>query len=196
MADVGYLIAGLGNPGPEYRMTRHNVGFFLIDFLADKNGLQSPVVKMKGRYCRGRLHGCSVFFVKPQTYMNRSGECIRAFADYYKIPATHILVLHDDIDLAPGRIKIVAKGGTGGHNGIRSIAQHLGTTEFSRIKVGIGRPEFDDRGHGQPVERYVLSKFSDLELKLFNERADLVEEAVDLFIKQGVVECMNCINGR
>lgn len=196
MADLGFLLVGLGNPGREYHLTRHNIGFFFIDLVAGGYGWQVDTLKMQGMFCRGSVLGRQVFFVKPQTYMNRSGECVRSFVEYFKIPPEHILVLHDDIDLCAGRIKIVGKGGAGGHNGVRSIAHHLGSQVFARMKIGIGRPVVNAEGHGQPVDQFVLSKMTEAELLLFRQRQNLVEEAIALFVREGVAVCMNRINGR
>lgn len=196
MTDSRFLLVGLGNPGREYDLTRHNIGFFFIDFLAALHGWQADSLKMQGLYCQGRAFGAHVFMVKPQGYMNRSGECVRAFTDYFKISKEHILVLHDDIDLQAGRIKVVKKGGAGGHNGIRSIIQHIGAQDFARMKIGIGRPAVNAEGAGQPVDRFVLSHMSDEELHLFDQRKSLVEEAVRLFIHEGIDVCMNQVNGR
>jgi len=190
------LFAGLGNPGREYHLTRHNVGFFFIDYLASRQGWQADALKMQGLYCQGRAYGAQIFLVKPQTFMNRSGECIRSFVDYFKIPLEHLLVLHDDIDLPAGRIKLVSGGGAGGHNGVRSIVQHIGMKEFGRMKIGIGRPLAPPEGGGQPVDKFVLSRMSDAELRVFEQRQPLVEEAVDLFVREGIGFCMNRINGR
>ncbi|RUM36198.1 MAG: aminoacyl-tRNA hydrolase, partial [Desulfobulbus sp.] len=140
--------------------------------------------------------GVSLLLVKPQTFMNKSGLSVARFADFYKIEPDRILVIHDDLDLPSGRIKVVARGGAGGHNGIRSIISHLGMSDFTRLKIGIGRPSRNDRGQGIPVDRYVLSSFSDAELSLFNDRLSLIDEAIDLLLAKGVVECMNSINGR
>ncbi|MDD2467353.1 MAG: aminoacyl-tRNA hydrolase, partial [Desulfobulbus sp.] len=128
--------------------------------------------------------------------MNRSGQSVRAFIDYFKISLTRVLVLHDDIDLGAGRIKVVGKGGAGGHNGIRSIAQHLGTSDFARMKIGVGRPVLNDQGQGQPVDQFVLSRMGADEIDLFEKRQNIVEEAVELFICNGIDRCMNRINGR
>ena len=196
MAESRFLLAGLGNPGREYHLTRHNIGFFFIDYLAGQQGWQVDTLKMQGRFCQGRYLGAQLFFLKPQTYMNRSGECVRGFLDYYKIPLEHLLVLHDDIDLQAGRIKLVSKGGAGGHNGIRSIIQHVGTQDFSRIKIGIGRPLLDSDGKGQLVEHFVLSRMDHEELSLFEQRQSLMEEAISLFIQEGIQVAMNKINGR
>jgi peptidyl-tRNA hydrolase, PTH1 family len=196
MAESRFLLAGLGNPGREYHLTRHNIGFFFIDYLASQHGWQVDTSKMQGCFCQGRYSGVQLFLLKPQTYMNRSGECVRSFLDYYKIPLEHLLVLHDDIDLQTGRMKLVGKGGAGGHNGIRSIIQHVGTQDFSRIKIGIGRPQLDSDGKGQPVEHFVLSRMDHEELSLFEQRQALMEEAVNLFVHEGVQVAMNKINGR
>lgn len=196
MADPRFLLAGLGNPGREYRLTRHNIGFYFIDYLADLQGWQPDTLKMQGLYCQGRAFGAQIFLVKPQTYMNRSGECVRSFIDYFKVSRQHCLVLHDDIDLGTGRIKLVSKGGAGGHNGVRSLIQHLGTQDFARMKIGIGRPAVPDGENGQPVEQFVLSRLGDAELTLFDQRKNLVAEAIELFVREGISVCMNRINGR
>lgn len=196
MADPRFLLVGLGNPGRDYHLTRHNIGFFFIDLVAGVNGWQVDTPKMQGLFCQGRVYGGQIFCVKPQTYMNRSGECIRSFVEYFKIPLSHILVLHDDIDLSAGRIKIVSKGGAGGHNGVRSIAQHLGSQMFARMKIGIGRPIVNEEGQGPPVDQFVLSKMTETELQLFRQRQGLVEEAVALFVREGIDVCMNRINGQ
>jgi PTH1 family peptidyl-tRNA hydrolase len=196
MVDSRFLFVGLGNPGREYHLTRHNIGFFFIDYLAGVHGWRADSLKMQGMFCRGPAYGGQIFLVKPQTYMNRSGECVRNFVEYFKIPLEHILVLHDDIDLSAGRIKIVSKGGAGGHNGIRSLAQHLGTQNFGRMKIGIGRPIVNEEQQGQPVDQFVLSKMTETELLLFQKKENLVEEAVSLFVREGINTCMNRINGQ
>ncbi len=192
----GYLIVGLGNPGPDYELTRHNAGFLALDHIADQQGWSLNTEKWQGICGSGRLGSERVFLVKPQTYMNRSGECVARFADFHRIGLEQILVLHDDLDLPSGKIKVTAKGGAGGHNGIRSLIQHLGSPEFVRLKIGIGRPPRNEEGQGIPVERYVLSAFSEAELELFNSRLPLINEAVELFIRHGAERCMNQINGR
>lgn len=160
VAESDFIIAGLGNPGPQYEGTRHNAGFMALDHFASSVGCLPASVKCEGRYCRQRLYGKSVILVKPETFMNRSGRSISCFARYFKVPLSNILILHDDLDLSPGRVKVVARGGAGGHNGIRSLVQHFAGSDFARVKIGIGRPERDDAGRGIPVERFVLSDFS------------------------------------
>lgn len=195
MAESRFLLAGLGNPGREYHLTRHNIGFYFIDHLADNHGWRIDTLKMQGRYCQGRYLQAQLFLLKPQTYMNRSGECVRSFLDYFKIPLEHLLVLHDDIDLSTGRIKLVSKGGGGGHNGIRSIIQHVGSQDFSRVKIGIGRPIRDADRKGQPVEQFVLSHMDHEELVLFEQRQAIIQEAITLFVREGIQAAMNRING-
>jgi PTH1 family peptidyl-tRNA hydrolase len=191
-----FLIVGLGNPGAKYELTRHNAGFLALDYFADQHGYNLNSEKWRGVYGGERLGEHRLILIKPQTFMNKSGESVARFADFHRIEPENILIIHDDLDLPPGRIKVAAKGGSGGHNGIRSLIQHLGTSDFARLKIGIGRPERDEQGRGIPVDRYVLSCFSDHDLALFNERLSLVDEAVDLFVRQGVDRCMNMINGR
>ena len=196
MKDLKYLVVGLGNPGSKYHLTRHNVGFFFVDHLAALNGLRIESAKLQGLFCQGHAFGAQILYLKPLTYMNRSGECVRAFIDYFKIGLECILVLHDDIDLIPGRIKIVSRGGAGGHNGIRSIVQHLSNQEFARMKIGVGRPAVQDDRQNQPVDKYVLAKMTEPELTLLQQRQELVQEAVEVFVRNGVDACMSRINGR
>ncbi|MBQ2250106.1 MAG: aminoacyl-tRNA hydrolase, partial [Lachnospiraceae bacterium] len=133
-----FLIAGLGNPGKEYETTRHNAGFMVIDALADKLGADVSEKKHKGLCGKAVIGGQKCILLKPQTYMNSSGESIRAAADYFKIAPEDIIIIYDDISLAPGQLRVRAKGSAGGHNGIKSIIAHLGTQEFPRVRVGVG----------------------------------------------------------
>jgi PTH1 family peptidyl-tRNA hydrolase len=196
MGDSGFLIVGLGNPGEKYALTRHNAGFLALDFFADEQGLFFNTTKWQALFSRSRYAGNPLLLVKPQTYMNRSGEAVASFADFYRISPAKILVVHDDLDLAPGKIKVVARGGAGGHNGIRSIISHLGTSDFARLKIGIGRPSRNEKGQGVPVDRYVLATFSSDERDLLQSTLGQVAEAMDLFASKGVDHCMNRINGR
>ena len=196
MTDSHYLIVGLGNPGAQYELTRHNAGFLAVDDFADQHNCTLNNEKWHGLSCSERIEEQRVLLLKPRTFMNKSGESVRSYVDFYRIPLENILVIHDDLDLARGRIKVAVNGGAGGHNGIRSLIRHLGSPEFSRLKIGIGRPERDDQGRGIPVDRYVLNTFSDEELFLFNERLALIREAISLFLQQGEGQCMNMINGR
>lgn len=136
-----------------------------------------------------------VLLVKPQSYMNRSGYCVRALADYFDVDMSRLIVVHDDLDLAPGRVKVVSGGGAGGHNGIRSIIAALGSDQFARVKIGIGRPA-DHGVAGMPVDRFVLSPLGKSELELFCQRKDLVTEALEIFLEKGVQHSMQQINGK
>ncbi|RWX47177.1 peptidyl-tRNA hydrolase, PTH1 family [Candidatus Electrothrix marina] len=196
MADSLSLIIGLGNPGAKYELTRHNAGFLALDNFADQHNCTLNNEKWNGLFCSERIDGQRVILLKPLTFMNKSGESVIRFVDFHQIPRKNIMVIHDDLDLARGKIKVAAQGGAGGHNGIRSLIQHLGSPAFSRLKIGIGRPERDDKGRGIPVDRYVLGNFTDEELSLFNDRLALLHEAISLFLEQGVDKCMNMINGR
>jgi PTH1 family peptidyl-tRNA hydrolase len=196
MADSLSLIIGLGNPGTQYELTRHNAGFLALDDFADQQHCALNNEKWNGLFCSERIEGRRVILLKPLTFMNKSGESVIRFVDFHQIPLENILVIHDDLDLDRGKIKVAAKGGAGGHNGIRSLIQHLGSPDFSRLKIGIGRPERDEKGRGIPVDRYVLGNFTDEELSLFNDRLAQVHEAISLFLEQGVDRCMNRINGR
>ena len=196
MASERLLIVGLGNPGSPYKRTRHNAGFLAVDHFANAVGEQVNTEKMQGLYGVFRKAGKQVFLLKPMTYMNRSGESIVQYARYFNIPPEHILVIHDDLDLDPGKVKIVSGGGAGGHKGILSTVKHLGTKEFPRIKIGIGRPSVSDGGSEIPVEKYVLSRFPEEQWQLFQENLERVTEGVRLYIDQGVDVAMNRINAK
>ena len=149
------LVAGLGNPGREYAGNRHNAGWMVVDELARRHG-GSFRSKFSGSVADIRLDGLRLALLKPETYMNESGRSIAAAARFYKTPPASLLVVHDDVDLEPGRLQARLGGGLAGHNGLRSLAQHLGTQEFLRLRIGIGRP---GRGDPRPVSDYVLSDF-------------------------------------
>ena len=181
-----YVIAGLGNPGREYEGTRHNVGFMTLDALADKYNIDVREKAFKGLIGKGVIEGNKVILVKPQTYMNSSGESIRAAADYYKVDPEDILIVYDDISLAPGQLRIRAKGSAGGHNGIKSIIAHLGTQEFPRVKVGVG-----EKPSRMDLADYVLGHFSKEEQATM---ADAVKEAADAvceIVNVGIAQAMN-----
>jgi len=186
-----YMIVGLGNPGREYENTRHNAGFMVLDALESKLGADISEKKHKGLCGKAVIGGQKVILLKPQTYMNSSGESVRAAADYYKIDPADILVIYDDISLAPGQLRIRAKGSAGGHNGIKSIIAHLGTQEFPRVRVGVGEkpPRMD-------LADYVLGHFSAEEKKIM---ADAVKEAADAaceVISDGIDHAMNSHNSK
>ncbi|MCR5000230.1 MAG: aminoacyl-tRNA hydrolase [Lachnospiraceae bacterium] len=151
-----YVIAGLGNPSREYAHTRHNAGFDTIDILADKNNISIDTAKFRALIGKGMIGGEKVILVKPQTYMNLSGESLREVVDYFKVdPAADLIVIYDDIYLDPGNIRIRKKGSAGGHNGMKSIISHLGTDDFARVRVGVG-----EKPKGYDLADYVLSHFS------------------------------------
>ncbi len=194
MAESDFLIVGLGNPGPKYQLTRHNIGFMAIDHFAAANEWVIDRFKFDGVYCRHRSAGKQIILLKPETYMNRSGYCVAAFLRFFKILPANLLIIHDDLDLASGRVKVVARGGSGGHNGIRSIVEQLGENDFCRVKTGIGRPGAAGQNDGIPVDRYVLSKFQKEELAGLEDVFSLIDQAVKIFIFRGIVHCMNEIN--
>jgi peptidyl-tRNA hydrolase, PTH1 family len=190
-----FLIAGLGNPGPNYEETRHNVGFLIVDELARQQELSLDSGKWDGLFCRASFFGGRIFLLKPQTFMNLSGKSVARFADFFKIPVDHILVVHDDLDMHPGRLKLVSNGGAGGHNGIRSLIQCLGSNKFYRLKYGIGKPGQNEVHAEMPVEKYVLAPFSKDEKELLEKRIPLVLEGIEIFVKSGGQQAMNVLNG-
>ncbi|WDP89471.1 MAG: aminoacyl-tRNA hydrolase [Desulfobacter sp.] len=185
------LVAGLGNPGKEYSQTRHNIGFMVVDAFAAHVGQELNKQQFDAAYARTRFRGKGLFLVKPMSYMNRSGIPIQRLAAYYKIDMGDIIVIHDDMDLAFGQIKIVRGRGHGGHNGIRSIIDAFGRKECIRVKVGVGHP-----GTRKDVTGHVLGKFTP------DEQADLdrlVQDASDAclaILNDGVVKAMNQINSK
>lgn len=186
-----YIIAGLGNPTKTYEGTRHNIGFDMIDAIADKYNIDVTTKKHKALTGKGRIDGVPVILAKPQTYMNLSGESIRDIADFYKIPAENIIIIYDDISLEVGQLRIRKKGSAGGHNGIKNIIAHLGTQEFPRIKVGIGsNPE------GWDLADYVLSKYSKAERECLRDAQQDVVGAAALMVHDDVDGAMNQYNGK
>lgn len=181
-----FLIAGLGNPGKEYENTRHNAGFMVLDALADKLGADISEKKHKGLCGKAVIGGEKVILLKPQTFMNSSGESIRAAADYYKIEPEDILVVYDDISLAPGQLRVRAKGSAGGHNGIKSIIAHLGTQEFPRIRVGVG-----EKPARMDLADYVLGHFSSEERKIMEDAVKEAAEAACEVVSDGIDQAMN-----
>jgi PTH1 family peptidyl-tRNA hydrolase len=167
------LVAGLGNPGREYERTRHNVGWLVADELARRHG-GSFRSKFSGRLAETRLDGLRLALLKPETYMNESGRSLGAAARFFKVEPSSLVVVHDDVDLEPGRLQARLGGGLAGHNGLRSIAQSLGTNDFLRLRIGVGRP---GRGDRRPVADYVLSPFEPEEDvdELVTRSADAVE---------------------
>ena len=189
--DSFFIIAGLGNPGRKYDGSRHNVGFDVIDELVDRYHIGGPERFGKSMIGKGRIGDRKVILVKPLTYMNLSGEAIQEIVHFYKVdPREALLVISDDIDLEAGRIRIRKKGSAGGHNGLKNIVQHLGTEEFSRIRVGVGAkpdPDFD-------LADYVLGHFSGEEKKVMDEALAKAAEAAACAVTDGIDLAMNRYN--
>ncbi len=182
------MIVALGNPGKQYEFTRHNAGFLMADFYAQEHNFSINRIKFKGLTGETILHGEKVLFLKPQTFMNLSGESVREAADFYKLPDEDILVVYDDISLNLGRLRIRRKGTDGGHNGIKSIIYHLQSDAFPRVKIGINEP------HPGDLKDYVLSSFSQDSLNILKEIAKINMQVIDTFIKEGVDAAMNRFN--
>ena len=186
-----HVIAGLGNPGDKYRETRHNVGFFVIDALSSEYAIPFDRKKFDAFYGRGSVRGAEVILVKPQSYMNRSGIPICRLIEYFGISHRNMLVIHDDIDLVYGRIKIKAKGGHGGHNGVRSIIDTLGDENFTSLRVGIGRSENESN-----VTSHVLGRFRKDEKKMLEQIVAHSRDAAATILCEGTKEGMNRFNER
>ena len=184
------LIVGLGNPGREYENTRHNVGFLTIDKYIDKLGVSINKSKFNGLYGEAIVNGEKVLFLKPQSYINLSGEVIRKFVDFYKISIDDILIIHDDLDLQVGTYKIKQKGSSGGHNGLKNIELHLGTQEYKRIKIGISNNKNID------TKDYVLGKLSKEENELLFNVQNQVLLILDDYFKVSFSELMAKYNHR
>jgi len=196
MSQLDFLVVGLGNPGTRYEKTRHNAGFMALEHFASSlgGGVDIGSTKFEGLFCRVPRGEKRVVLLKPGTYMNLSGQCVVQFVRFFKIPLANVLILHDDLDKDFATVKAVARGGAGGHNGIRSLIQHLGTRDFARVKIGIGHPGRKNEGRGIPVERYVLTRFAPRELVELDSLFSLTDQAIELFLDEGIDACMNQIN--
>jgi peptidyl-tRNA hydrolase, PTH1 family len=184
------MIIGLGNPGKPYEHTRHNIGFDVIDELAKRFNTPLNQMKFKGMYTIIHRPEGKVLLVKPLTYMNLSGECIVPMMDYFEVAEEDIVVVYDDLDLAVGTLRLRQKGSAGGHNGIKSMIQHLGTQEFNRIRVGVDRPPA-----GMKVPDYVLSRFKPDEKPLVDEAITKSADACEYWLSSPFLEVMNRFNG-
>lgn len=179
------LIVGLGNPGKEYENTRHNVGFIVLDHYLDTNDWKE---KFKGMYHEERINGEKVIFVKPLTFMNLSGDSVVQYVNYFDVNIDDILVIHDDMDIEFGNYKLKKNSSDGGHNGIKSIINRLGTNSFARLKVGVSHDKSMD------TKDYVLGKFSKSDLEKFGNMQETFNKIINCFIKEGIERTMNIYN--
>ena len=186
---VDWLIVGLGNPGQKYEHTRHNMGFLTVDLLAEKNGVKLNKVKFKAAYNIVKFAGCKCLVMKPQTYMNLSGEAVREAAQFYKIPAERVLVIYDDVSLPVGKLRVRPSGSAGGHNGIKNIIAHLGTQSFPRVKIGVAAP-----GEEGDMVDWVIGVPSQAERKILAESFEQAIEAAECIISDGCQKAMNRFN--
>lgn len=185
-----YIIVGLGNPGPDYRNTRHNMGFDTITVLANKYNISTDFVKHKAMCGKGIIDGNKVVLAMPTTYMNLSGESVRALVDFYKIDvANELIVIYDDIDLDPGALRIRKSGSAGGHNGMKNIVQHLGTNDFIRVRVGVGA-----KPKGYDLADYVLGHFTKDERVEIDKALEIAAESVCTIMNEGIDKAMNKYN--
>lgn len=187
---IEFLVVGLGNPGREYENTRHNAGFMALDRLAEKCGADVKRIKFKGLTGTGMVGGKRVLFLKPGTYMNLSGQSVAEAMTFYKLPPEQVLVLFDDINLAPGKLRVRRKGSDGGHNGIKNIIYLSGSDQFPRVKIGVGQkpsPEYD-------LADWVLSKFSAADQKALDPALDAACAAAELIVQGEADKAMNLYN--
>jgi PTH1 family peptidyl-tRNA hydrolase len=186
MPERRQLIVGLGNPGKTYEGTRHNVGFMVLDRLAHRHRISLGSRKFGSVFGLGKVHGRSVILAKPITYMNLSGPAVRNLANFFKLDTSDLLVIHDDIDIVFGTIKIKEKGGDAGHNGVMSLIEAFGSGTFARVRVGIGRPDTI-----QEVKGYVLNKFDAQQEASLDKLITMAEDAVETILLKGLREGMN-----
>ena len=185
-----FLLAGLGNPGREYRENRHNVGFMLVDRVCQEFGIKIGKVQSKALMGSGLILGQKVILAKPQTYMNLSGQSISGLVRFYKIPLSNVLLAHDDLDLPLGTLRMRPSGGSAGQKGVASTIEQLGTPEFARMRIGIGRPP------GQmDSAAYVLQNFTQQEKEVLDLTLDRALKAIQLFVERGLETAMNQYNG-
>lgn len=184
-----YLIVGLGNPEEEYSKTRHNMGFDAINKIARQYGVEVNKKKFQGLYEIVSIEGKKAILVKPQTYMNSSGDCVKEIIGFYKIKREDILVLYDDMDIEAGKIKIRKKGGSGGHNGMKSIIKMIGTEEFPRVRIGIGRPK-----HSGDEINYVIGVIPKEDVLILDNGTEKAKEAIIEILKNGIDSAMNKFN--
>jgi PTH1 family peptidyl-tRNA hydrolase len=181
------LVVGLGNPGSRYTGTRHNVGYAVIDQLAQSVHAGRFQGRFKGQVAELREGVQKVLLVKPETFMNLSGQCVRQFVDFYQVPAVDLLVVCDDINLPLGKLRVRPRGTHGGHNGLRDIQAHLGSTEYSRLRIGVDAP-------GEDAVDHVLGRFRPSEKVVIDEAIQIGAQAVGMWVREGVEACMNQYN--
>lgn len=186
-----YIIVGLGNPGDKYAATRHNIGFDAITRISDDYNIPLDFKKHKALCGKGYIEGKKVILAQPQTYMNLSGESVRELSDYYKAASDELVIIYDDISLDIGQLRIRGRGSAGGHNGIKSIIQHIGTQEFPRIKIGVG-----DKPKGWDLADYVLGRFPNGEEERVREALKEASAAVKIIVSEGLNAAMNQCNGK
>ena len=189
-APVSWLIVGLGNPGGEYENTRHNAGFAVADELARRGGFAIQRVKFKALTAAAQVGGQGALVMKPTTYMNLSGEAVGEAARFYKLAPDHVLVISDDVDLPLGKLRLRTGGSAGGHNGLKSVIQHLGSDQFPRLKVGVGgkpHPDYD-------LADWVLGKLTGEDKKLMDETVKRAADAVECLLRDGPQKAMNQFN--
>ncbi|MGL4624341.1 MAG: aminoacyl-tRNA hydrolase [Culicoidibacterales bacterium] len=184
------LIVGLGNPGKEYAKTRHNIGFMAVDTLAQEWGIELNREKFKGVYGMGTVNGEKVYLLKPLTFMNLSGECVRPFMDYFGIEDAELVIIYDDMDTVAGTIRLRAKGGHGGHNGMKSLIQHLGTNQFARVRMGVSKPTHES------VVNYVLGRFRPDEEAAVETSIQHTVAAMTYYLENSFENVMNRFNGQ
>ena len=189
---VEWMLVFLGNPGTKYDGTRHNIGFSVGDVVAERCGVKIQRLKNRALTARCTFGGKEVLLVKPQTYMNLSGEAVRPLADFYKIPADHVLVVSDEIALAPGRLRLRPGGSAGGHNGLKSVIAHLGTDQFPRLRLGVGAPPHPD----YDMADWVLGSFHGDDARLMKETAGKAADALECCVRDGVDRAMNRFNSK
>ncbi len=183
-----YVVVGLGNPGKKYEHTKHNIGFMTVDFLAEKNGIKINKIKHKALVGEGMISGQKVLLVKPQTYMNLSGNSVREILEYYKVAAQDMIVVYDDVDIEMGRLRIRKRGSAGSHNGMRSIIYDIKSDEFPRVRVGIG----GERKAG--LADYVLGGFRKEEITVMEKAVVRAADAIERMLAKGIDDAMNEFN--
>ncbi len=186
-----WIVVGLGNPGPEYERSRHNVGFWVVDALADRVGVALTRCRYRSLFARGLLHGSQVLLTKPLTFMNESGVSVSRWQQALRLEPGRIIVVHDDLDLPLSQLRVRAGGGYGGHRGVRSVIEAIGSPDFLRVKVGIGRPR-----EGQDAVAHVLEPFDEREGELIRGAVQRATDAVETLVQEGLEGAMNRYNVR